>query len=126
MLDRRRERLCELHAAIGDVCELFQEEASDPKAAELGGRFLNAFEKHRSGNSGDYVQVIQRMPETISRDGVRWLQHVVECFYVKRAGALLHHWVFSEITTLDRGRSMGTFICTDGIRGVANNIRWMP
>jgi bifunctional UDP-N-acetylglucosamine pyrophosphorylase / glucosamine-1-phosphate N-acetyltransferase len=81
-------RLCELHAATGDVCELFKEEASDRMAAELGGRFLNAFEKHRSGNRGDYVQVIQSMPETISRDGVRWLQHVVDAL-CKRAGALL-------------------------------------
>ena len=80
-------RLCELHANIGDVCRLFDVEVSDPKAAELGQRFLNAFEKHRSEN-GDYIQVIQSMPETISQDGVRWLQHVVDVL-CKKAGALL-------------------------------------
>jgi hypothetical protein len=81
-------RLCELHANTGDVCRPFKEEASDSKAAELGDRFLNAFEKYRRASSGEYVQVIQSMPETISQDGVRWLQQVVDVL-CRKAGALL-------------------------------------
>jgi bifunctional UDP-N-acetylglucosamine pyrophosphorylase / glucosamine-1-phosphate N-acetyltransferase len=80
-------RLCELHAAVGDVCRVFEEELSDPKEAELGERFLNDFEKHRRGN-GDYIQVIQGLPDTTSKDGVRWLQHITDAL-CRKAGALL-------------------------------------
>lgn len=81
-------RLCELHANLGAVCQLFQELPADPDTSELGDRFLNAFEKYRSGSSGDYLQVIQAMPETMSQDGVRWLQGVVDAL-CRKAGALL-------------------------------------
>lgn len=81
-------RLCELHAHIGDVCSLFGEVSADRSEAELADRFLNAFEKHRRESSGDYIQVVQSMPETISQDGVRWLQHIVDAL-CKRAGTLL-------------------------------------
>ena len=80
-------RLCELHANIGEVCGLFKEGVSDPKETELAEHFLNAFEKHR-GLNGDYIQVIQSMPETISQDGVRWLQHITDAL-CKKAGTLL-------------------------------------
>jgi len=81
-------RSCELHTNIGVVCELFQEKPSDQKEAELRDRFLNAFEIYRSGNSEGYIQVIQGMPATISQDGVRWLQHIVDALCDK-AGAYL-------------------------------------
>ena len=81
-------RGCELHANIGAVCEVFQEEPSDQRETELADRFLNAFEKHRSGNSGDYIQVIQSMPATVSQDGIRWLHHIVDAL-CNSAGALL-------------------------------------
>jgi phosphoglucosamine mutase len=40
--------------------------------------------------------------------------------YVRGQEHFFHHSVFSEITTLDQGRIMGTLFGTDGIRGVAN------
>lgn len=79
---------CEVHANIGKVCEVFKEELSDQKEAELAERFLNAFEKHCNGNGGDYIQAIQSMPKTVSQDGVWWLQYVVDAL-CKKAGTLL-------------------------------------
>lgn len=80
-------QFCELHANIGEVCRLFNEEAANIGEAE-GDRFLTAFEKYRRESSGDYVQAIQGMPTVISQDGVKWLQCIVDTLCGK-SGALL-------------------------------------
>lgn len=79
---------CELHDNIGDVCRLFSEEIADSKATELGDRFLNVFEKHRRESSGEYIQVIQSMPEAVSSSGTRWLERIVDDLCIN-AGAML-------------------------------------
>lgn len=81
------QRRGELHANLGEVCQLFQEGASDHAGSELGEQFLKAFEAHRGGD-GDYLQVIQSMPTELSQDGSSWLQHIIDALCSK-AGALL-------------------------------------
>ncbi|HOV86672.1 MAG TPA: UDP-N-acetylglucosamine pyrophosphorylase [Syntrophobacteraceae bacterium] len=85
---KESEKGCELHANIDAVCELFGQSLSDPREAQLAEGFLNAFEKFRGANGRDYIQVIQAMPESLSAEGVRWLQYVVDAL-CRRAGALL-------------------------------------
>jgi len=84
----RDRRICELHENIRGVCGLFQEDLRDHREAELGERFLEAFERYGQENDGDYIEKIQKMPVAISQDGVAWLQCIVELLSQK-AGTFL-------------------------------------
>jgi len=41
-------------------------------------RFLTAFGKHREGQRGDYIEVIQSLPRDVSRAGTQWLDSIVD------------------------------------------------
>jgi len=73
---------------MGEVCDLFRQDFSDPEEVEHAENFLKAFEKYRIENGGEYIQVIQGMPKTLSQDGTRWLQSIVDALCI-RAGTLL-------------------------------------
>lgn len=79
---------CELHDRMGEVCDLFRQDFSDPGEVELAERFLKAFEQYRIENGGEYIQAIQGMPKTLSQDGTRWLQSIVDVLCI-RAGTLI-------------------------------------
>ncbi|MEW6441575.1 MAG: UDP-N-acetylglucosamine pyrophosphorylase [bacterium] len=91
---------CELHGNMGAVSGLFEQELSDSREAELRERFLGAFEKVRQGRDGSYVEQIQKMPSSLARDGVAWLQRIVDAL-CERAGALL-----SSFELFENSRSM--------------------
>jgi UDP-N-acetylglucosamine/UDP-N-acetylgalactosamine diphosphorylase len=41
-------------------------------------RFLTAFGKHREGQGGGYIEVIQSLPRDVSRAGTQWLDSIVD------------------------------------------------
>ena len=51
-------------------------------------RFLKAFQQHRGGSGGGYIETIQGLPPAAAADGVQWLEWVVGGLF-KRAAALL-------------------------------------
>jgi UDP-N-acetylglucosamine/UDP-N-acetylgalactosamine diphosphorylase len=40
--------------------------------------FLTVFGKHREGQKGDYIEVIQSLPRDVSRAGTQWLDSIVD------------------------------------------------
>lgn len=84
----RKKHSCELHDNIHDVCELFAMYIEDAKEAEFRERFLMAFEKHCGESDGDYIQLIKTLPAVVKKDGVRWLQQIIDAL-CRRTGALL-------------------------------------
>jgi UDP-N-acetylglucosamine/UDP-N-acetylgalactosamine diphosphorylase len=79
---------CELHDNIHGVCELFNMDIEDAKEVEFREHFLMAFERHHGESDGDYVQQIRTLPAVVKKDGVRWLQQIIDAL-CSRAGALL-------------------------------------
>ena len=73
---------------IEQVCELFKEEYAAGEGLEPRDRFLNVFEEYKGKNGGDYLNTIQGLPPSVSREGTRWLDSIVEGLCYK-SGKLL-------------------------------------
>jgi len=70
---------------IQQVSELFNSDPASGTAVGERGRFLDAFFTHRENHDGSYIEVIQGLPESLSKEGTHWLDQVVEelCRQVK-------------------------------------------
>lgn len=70
---------------IGQVSELFTGDLASGTAVDERGRFLDAFFAHRENHDGSYIEVIQSLPESLSKEGAHWLEQIVEelCRQVK-------------------------------------------
>lgn len=78
----------EFRDKIQQVCELFTEELAAMEGIEPRGRFLKAFEGYKENNDGNYIDVIQGLPYSVSQEGTRWLNRIVDGICHK-AGELL-------------------------------------
>jgi UDP-N-acetylglucosamine/UDP-N-acetylgalactosamine diphosphorylase len=83
-----QERKCELHDNIDQACALFEEKYSDNSTPKYRDLFLAAFENHKQDYDADYIKVIQSLPSSVSQEGVRWLDHIVERLCQKAAAVL--------------------------------------
>jgi bifunctional UDP-N-acetylglucosamine pyrophosphorylase/glucosamine-1-phosphate N-acetyltransferase len=69
---------CEFRDRIQQVCELFTEELAAREGIEPRDRFLNAFKSCKENNDGNYIDTIQGLPQSVSKEGTRWLDKIVD------------------------------------------------
>ncbi len=60
------------------VEELLAKDGAEIVDEEKKDRFLTALGKHREGQRGDYIEVIQSLPQDVSRTGTQWLDSIVD------------------------------------------------
>jgi UDP-N-acetylglucosamine/UDP-N-acetylgalactosamine diphosphorylase len=58
--------------------ELLTSGAAKTASEEKRDQFLNAFLKHREKNGGNYIEVIQSLPPSVSMRGSQWLDAIVD------------------------------------------------
>jgi bifunctional UDP-N-acetylglucosamine pyrophosphorylase/glucosamine-1-phosphate N-acetyltransferase len=78
----------EFRDKIQKVCEVFTEEIAAKEGVEPRDRFLDAFESYKANNDGSYIETIQGLPDSVSQEGTRWLDTIVEGL-CNKAGKLL-------------------------------------
>jgi len=79
----------ELLEKIGPLSELFQEASEDEAVVSLREGFLAGLERHHgSSRSAGYLEVVKGLAESVSGQGTRWLQAVVDRLCL-RAGELM-------------------------------------
>jgi bifunctional UDP-N-acetylglucosamine pyrophosphorylase/glucosamine-1-phosphate N-acetyltransferase len=78
----------EFRDKIQQVCEIFTEELAAMEGLEPRDRFLDAFESYKGNNESSYIDSIQGLPDSVSQEGTRWLDKIVEGLCHK-AGKLL-------------------------------------
>jgi bifunctional UDP-N-acetylglucosamine pyrophosphorylase/glucosamine-1-phosphate N-acetyltransferase len=69
---------CEFRDRIQQVCELFTEELAAREGIEPRDRFLNTFKSCKENNDGNYIDTIQGLPQSVSKEGTRWLDKIVD------------------------------------------------
>ncbi len=60
------------------VCELFTGEIAERTGTEHRDRFLTALIDQKKNNDGSYVEIVQGLPTTVSREGTEWLQGIID------------------------------------------------
>jgi len=78
----------EFRNKIQQVCELFTEEIAAREGNEPRDRFLNAFDGYKENNDGNYIDTIQGLPQSVSQEGTRWLDKIVDGLCHKAGGLL--------------------------------------
>ena len=68
----------QFRANIEQVLALFRSDPADGKAGDARDRFLDAFMAHRQNHDKSYIGVIQSLPTSLSKQGTRWLDQIVE------------------------------------------------
>ena len=68
----------ELRERVEEVCALFGGVIPDKVGAVHRDSFLSEFEKYIKNSNQDYVRTVQGLPETVSQEGTRWLQEIVD------------------------------------------------
>lgn len=68
----------EFHDSMEAMSGLLGRDPSTFDDADLGRSFLAAFEGHRKGRRGTYIETIKSLPESLSEKGTAWLQSVVD------------------------------------------------
>lgn len=68
----------EFHEKGKRLEELLAGDAGKMAGEEKGNQFLNAFIKHKEAHGGNYVEVIQSLPASISTKGTQWLDYVID------------------------------------------------
>jgi len=58
--------------------ELLTRDAGKTAGEEKRNQFLNALLKHREGKNGNYIEVIQSLPPSVSVVGTQWLDAIVD------------------------------------------------
>jgi len=58
--------------------ELLTSDAGKTAGEEKRDQFLNALVKHREENGGNYIEVIQSLPPSVSMGGTQWLNAIVD------------------------------------------------
>ncbi|MBN2468811.1 MAG: UDP-N-acetylglucosamine pyrophosphorylase [Deltaproteobacteria bacterium] len=86
----------ELHEKIEEVCALFLGPLGGEAGIELRDRFLAAFLNHKEKQHKGYIEVIQSLPDDISRQGVRWLTQIVDTLCEKGAALVPNLGLFKE------------------------------
>lgn len=88
----------EIRDKIHEVCGVFDGEFSAMAGEEHRDRFLSGLEDHVKQNSGNYIQVVQCLPSTISGEGVRWLEQIVHVLSRKTAALIPSLHLFKEVS----------------------------
>lgn len=68
----------QFHANIEQVLALFRSDSAFGKAADKRDPFLDAFFAHRQHHDGSYIEVIQSLPEALSKQGTHWLDQIID------------------------------------------------
>jgi UDP-N-acetylglucosamine/UDP-N-acetylgalactosamine diphosphorylase len=68
----------EFHDKIEELSRLLAGDLSTLDEMELGRSFLTAFHSHRKSHQGTYIETIKSVPESLSEEGTKWLQAIVD------------------------------------------------
>ncbi|MCD6353706.1 MAG: UDP-N-acetylglucosamine pyrophosphorylase, partial [Proteobacteria bacterium] len=68
----------EFHDHSEEAFSLFLAPEESEEETELRHCFLAGFHKHKEEHNTGYIHIIQSLPASVSQDGVRWLNRVVE------------------------------------------------
>ncbi len=79
---------------VNDVVGIVDREKKD--------RFLTALGKHRQGQRGDYIEVIQSLPRDVSQGGTQWLDSIVDRICAQVATVLPALKVFKKFRVNNR------------------------
>jgi len=86
--DTKKNRNLEFFRNIDDVCSVFDDDRELLSAHKHRDPFLEALAIQKRDRGLDYIPVIQSLPETISREGTKWLEAIVDDRCEKAAGFL--------------------------------------
>jgi UDP-N-acetylglucosamine/UDP-N-acetylgalactosamine diphosphorylase len=86
--DTKKNRNLEFFRNIDDVCSVFDDDRELLSANKHRDLFLEALESQKRNQGPNYIPVIQGLPETISREGTKWLEAIVDDRCEKAAGFL--------------------------------------
>lgn len=68
----------EFHDRIPQVRRLFSGDIAEKAGAAHRDLFLDGFHNHKKNHDGNYIDVVQSMPPTLSQEGVRWLEQITD------------------------------------------------
>ena len=68
----------EFHDKIEELSRLFAKDLLTLDETELGRSFLAAFQDHRKSRQGTYLETIKSLPASLSEQGTKWLQAIVD------------------------------------------------
>ena len=76
---------------ITQVAELFNSEIISRTGVDLRNRFLDGFHTHSKDHGGSYIDVVQSLAGSISQQGTRWLDRIINelCLRTKETLPLL-------------------------------------
>ncbi|MBU4426225.1 MAG: UDP-N-acetylglucosamine pyrophosphorylase [Proteobacteria bacterium] len=76
---------------ITQVAELFNSEIISKTGVDLRNRFLDGFHAHSKDHGGSYIDVVQSLAGSISQQGTRWLDRIINelCLRTKETLPLL-------------------------------------
>ena len=76
---------------ITQVAELFNSEIISKTGVDLRNRFLDGFHAHSKDHGGNYIDVVQSLAGSISQQGTRWLDRIINelCLRTKETLPLL-------------------------------------
>ncbi|MBE9546902.1 MAG: hypothetical protein IMF10_05340 [Proteobacteria bacterium] len=82
---------------ITQVAELFNSEIISRTGVDLRNRFLDGFNAHSKDHGGNYIDVVQSLARSISQQGTRWLDRIINelCLRTKEILPLLG--IFNKI-----------------------------
>ena len=83
-----KNRKLEFHRNVDEICALFEEGADLQLGDPYRDTFLEGLETVKKGRNSDYVTTIQSLPETVSKEGTRWLEEIILDRCKKAAGLL--------------------------------------
>ncbi|MCJ7597011.1 MAG: protein GlmU [Desulfobacterales bacterium] len=68
----------ELLDKIRNISQLFYEESEHRTVVKWREGFLTKLERHRASQGGGYLEIVKSLPESVSEEGTRWLQRVID------------------------------------------------
>jgi len=68
---------------ITHVAELFNSEVISKTGVDLRNRFLDGFHAHSKDHGGNYIDVVQSLAGSISQQGTRWLDRIINALCLR-------------------------------------------
>ncbi len=76
-IDSAKKEFCE---RIGLMEEVLKNKTIDHEGAKEQERFLDILTKNKEQYGDNYIEIIQNLPSSVSKDGTKWLDSVVKAF----------------------------------------------
>jgi UDP-N-acetylglucosamine/UDP-N-acetylgalactosamine diphosphorylase len=78
----------EFYENISLLSEIVDEEFEDNEIEEYRERFLESFSIHKKNTKADYIETVQAMHSNISKQGIIWLNKIIDKLCSQMAGVL--------------------------------------